>query len=84
MNSFNKIKMGAGSLKIINDPVYGFITIDNPLILEVIRNPFYQRLRRIQQMGFANLVYPGRCTYPAASFPGCLSSDVQCAVFAQG
>ena len=59
MNSFNKIKMGAGSLKIINDPVYGFITIDNPLILEVIRNPFYQRLRRIQQMGFANLVYPG-------------------------
>ncbi len=59
MNSFNKIKMGAGSLKIINDPVYGFITIDNPLLLDVIRNPFYQRLRRIQQMGFANLVYPG-------------------------
>ncbi len=59
MNSFNKIKMGAGSQKIINDPVYGFITIDHPLILEVIRHPFYQRLRRIQQMGFANLVYPG-------------------------
>src|SRR5450631_4131533 len=59
MNSFNKIKMGAGSHKIINDPVYGFITIDHPLILEVIRHPFYQRLRRIQQMGFANLVYPG-------------------------
>ena len=51
--------MGFASQKIINDPVYGFITIDNPLILEVIRNPFYQRLRRIQQMGFANLVYPG-------------------------
>jgi uncharacterized protein len=51
--------MGTGSQKIINDPVYGFITIDHPLILEVIRNPFYQRLRRIQQMGFANLVYPG-------------------------
>ena len=59
MNSFNKIKMGADSLKIINDPVYGFITIDSPEILEVIRNPFYQRLRRIQQMGLANLVYPG-------------------------
>jgi HD superfamily phosphohydrolase len=59
LNSFNKIKMVAGSQKIINDPVYGFITIDHPLILEVIRNPFYQRLRRIQQMGFANLVYPG-------------------------
>jgi len=51
--------MGAGSQKIINDPVYGFITIDHPQILEVIRNPYYQRLRRIQQMGFANLVYPG-------------------------
>ncbi|HEY8733424.1 MAG TPA: HD domain-containing protein, partial [Puia sp.] len=59
MNSFNKIKMTAGSQKIINDPVYGFITIDHPLILEVIRHPFYQRMRRIQQMGFANLVYPG-------------------------
>src|SRR5450631_984671 len=59
MSSFNKIKMASGSQKIINDPVYGFITIDHPLILEVIRNPFYQRLRRIQQMGFANLVYPG-------------------------
>jgi uncharacterized protein len=59
MNSFNKIKMASASQKIINDPVYGFITIDHPLILEIIRNPFYQRLRRIQQMGFANLVYPG-------------------------
>jgi uncharacterized protein len=58
-NSFNKINMGAGSQKIINDPVYGFITIDHPLVLDVIRHPFYQRLRRIQQMGFANLVYPG-------------------------
>ncbi len=59
MISFNNFKMGAGSQKIINDPVYGFITIDDPLILEVMRHPFYQRLRRIQQMGFANLVYPG-------------------------
>jgi uncharacterized protein len=59
MNSFNKNKMGAGSQKIINDPVYGFITIDHPLILDVIRSPFFQRLRRIQQMGLANLVYPG-------------------------
>jgi uncharacterized protein len=59
LNSFNKIKMSAVLQKIINDPVYGFITVDDPLILDVIRNPFYQRLRRIQQMGFANLVYPG-------------------------
>jgi HD superfamily phosphohydrolase len=45
--------------KIINDPVYGFITIDDPLILEIISHPYYQRLRRIHQMAFAELVYPG-------------------------
>lgn len=45
--------------KIINDPVYGFITIDHPLILEIISHPFYQRLRNIHQMAFAHLVYPG-------------------------
>src|SRR5215216_4465128 len=45
--------------KIINDPVYGFITIDHPLIYEIISHPYYQRLRRIHQMAFASLVYPG-------------------------
>ena len=45
--------------KIINDPVYGFITIDDPLILSIIAHPYYQRLRRIHQMAFAHLVYPG-------------------------
>lgn len=45
--------------KIINDPVYGFITIDEPLILQIISNPIYQRLRNIHQMAFAHLVYPG-------------------------
>ncbi|WP_132052839.1 HD domain-containing protein [Pseudocnuella soli] len=45
--------------KIINDPVYGFITIDHPLIMEIISHPYYQRLRRIHQMAFASLVYPG-------------------------
>jgi hypothetical protein len=45
--------------KIINDPVYGFITIDDPLIFEIIAHPYYQRLRRIHQMAFASLVYPG-------------------------
>ncbi|MDB5206923.1 MAG: hypothetical protein JWR72_1998 [Flavisolibacter sp.] len=45
--------------KIINDPVYGFITIDHPLIFEIISHPYYQRLRRIHQMAFASLVYPG-------------------------
>ena len=45
--------------KIINDPVYGFITIDHPLIFDVISHPYYQRLRRIHQMAFAHLIYPG-------------------------
>lgn len=45
--------------KIINDPVYGFITIDDELINQVIAHPYYQRLRRINQMAMAYLVYPG-------------------------
>src|SRR3979490_214351 len=51
--------MAAALSKIINDPVYGFITIDHPLILKLIAHPYYQRLRRIHQMAFAQLVYPG-------------------------
>jgi HD superfamily phosphohydrolase len=47
------------SRKIINDPVYGFITIDDELILKIIAHPYYQRLRRIHQMAMALLVYPG-------------------------
>jgi HD superfamily phosphohydrolase len=45
--------------KIINDPVYGFITISHPLIFFILEHPFYQRLRRIQQMAMASMVYPG-------------------------
>jgi len=45
--------------KIINDPVYGFITIDDPLIHQIITHPYFQRLRRISQMALAHLVYPG-------------------------
>ncbi len=45
--------------KIINDPVYGFITIDDELINQIISHPYYQRLRRISQMAMAHLVYPG-------------------------
>ncbi len=45
--------------KIINDPVHGFITLDHPLILDIVAHPYYQRLRRITQMAFAHLVYPG-------------------------
>lgn len=45
--------------KIINDPVYGFISINHDLILEIINHPYYQRLRRIKQMALASFVYPG-------------------------
>ncbi len=51
--------MSSATRKIINDPVYGFITIDHPLILRLMAHPYYQRLRRIHQMAFAQLVYPG-------------------------
>jgi HD superfamily phosphohydrolase len=47
------------SRKIINDPVYGFITLDHPLLLNIVAHPYYQRMRRIHQMAFAHLVYPG-------------------------
>ena len=45
--------------KIINDPVYGFITIPNDLIFEIIEHPFFQRLRQIKQLGLTSLIYPG-------------------------
>lgn len=45
--------------KIINDPVYGFVTIEYPILLEIINHPYFQRLRRIKQLGLTNLVYPG-------------------------
>lgn len=45
--------------KIINDPVYGFITIPDGLIYEIISHPYFQRLRRIKQMGLNEFVYPG-------------------------
>jgi uncharacterized protein len=47
------------SRKIINDPVHGFITVDDVFILQIIAHPYYQRLRRIHQMALAHLVYPG-------------------------
>jgi HD superfamily phosphohydrolase len=46
-------------LKIFNDPIYGFITIPNALIYDLIQHPYFQRLRRISQMGMSYLVYPG-------------------------
>jgi uncharacterized protein len=52
VNSINK-------LKIFNDPIYGFISIPNTLIYDLIQHPYFQRLRRISQMGMSYLVYPG-------------------------
>ncbi len=46
-------------LKIFNDPIYGFITIPNALIFDLIEHKYFQRLRRISQMGLSYLVYPG-------------------------
>ena len=45
--------------KIINDPVYGFISIPQEIIFDVIEHPYFQRLRRIKQLGMTHLVYPG-------------------------
>jgi uncharacterized protein len=45
--------------KIINDPVWGFIELDSQLHLELIEHPYFQRLRRIKQLGLSSLVYPG-------------------------
>jgi len=45
--------------KIINDPVYGFINIPSELTFDIIEHPWFQRLRRIKQLGLTHLVYPG-------------------------
>lgn len=45
--------------KIFNDPIYGFITIPSDLIFDIIEHPYFQRLRRIKQLGLTDLIYPG-------------------------
>ena len=45
--------------KILNDPIYGFITIPSGLIFDIIGAPCFQRLRRIRQLGLTFMVYPG-------------------------
>ena len=45
--------------KIVNDPVWGFIELDSDLHLELIEHPYFQRLRRIKQLGLSSLVFPG-------------------------
>jgi HD superfamily phosphohydrolase len=51
--------VATNKLKIFNDPIYGFITIPSTLIYDLIQHPYFQRLRRISQMGLSYLVYPG-------------------------
>lgn len=51
--------MTTNKRKIFNDPVYGFVTIHSDLIYDLIEHPFFQRLRRIKQLGMAEFVYPG-------------------------
>jgi HD superfamily phosphohydrolase len=51
--------MNTNKRKIINDPIYGFITLPDDLTFDLINHPFFQRLRRIKQLGMTNLVYPG-------------------------
>jgi len=46
-------------MKILNDPIYGFITIRYPILLQLIDHPYFQRLNRIKQLGLSYLVYPG-------------------------
>lgn len=53
------MKEPKNKLKIVNDPVYGFINIPNELVFDIIEHPYFQRLRRINQMGLSNMVYPG-------------------------
>ena len=45
--------------KILNDPVYGFITIPTELLFDLVEHPYFQRLRRIKQLGLSEYVYPG-------------------------
>lgn len=56
---YSKISTINNKKKIFNDPVYGFISIPHEIIFDIIEHPYFQRLRRIRQLGLTDLVYPG-------------------------
>ena len=58
--------------KIINDPVYGFISLENSLILKLIDHPYFQRLRKISQLGLSHLVYPAATHSRFSHALGCM------------
>ncbi len=53
------MELSSNKRKIFNDPIYGFITIPHEIIFDLIEHPYFQRLRRIKQLGLTGLVYPG-------------------------
>ena len=59
MGNYKKQLINLKKIEIFNDPIYGFVYIQNPLIYKIIEHPYFQRLRRITQMGLSYLVYPG-------------------------
>lgn len=56
-STFNTLK--TNKKKIINDPVFGFINIRSELVFDLIEHPYFQRLRRIKQLGLSHMVFPG-------------------------
>ena len=63
--------------KIINDPVYGFVTIPAGLLFDLIEHPYFQRLRRIKQLGLTNMVYPGALHTRFQHVIGAMSLTIQ-------
>ena len=56
---YDKVSSQRNKKKIINDPVFGFITVQSDLVFDLMEHPWMQRLRRIKQLGLSYLVYPG-------------------------
>lgn len=57
--SLTLMSTASNKRKILNDPVYGFVSLPYEIIFDLIEHPYFQRLRRIRQLGLTNLVYPG-------------------------